>query len=88
MSDTELHDVRLRRVAMRSARRGTKEMDIILSRYATDRLPNMTAAELDHYEDLLNENDQDLYAWITGQSAAPDAHVPLIAAIRDHISGN
>ena len=57
---TETHEIRLKRLAMRSMRRGIKEMDLILSRYAEERLPQMSTAELDRYEALLSENDQDL----------------------------
>ena len=78
---TEAHDTRLKRLKMRSMRRGIKEMDIILSRFAEERLAAMTGPELDRYEALLNENDQDLYQWVSGQKPAPDALQPLIAEI-------
>jgi antitoxin CptB len=41
----------------------------------------MTEAELKRYDDLLSENDQDLYQWVTGQVAAPEAYVDLISDI-------
>ena len=49
-------------------RRGTKEMDILLMRFSEARLAALSPAELDLYEALLEENDQDLYQWITGQT--------------------
>lgn len=81
MSQTEPRDIRLKRLNMRSMRRGTKEMDIILIRYAEARLAAMDDAGLDAYEALLDENDQDLYQWISGQTAAPEQHAPLVADI-------
>ncbi|WP_417719307.1 succinate dehydrogenase assembly factor 2 [Salipiger sp.] len=78
---TETAEHRLKRLAMRSMRRGIKEMDIILVRYADARLATMSAAELDTYEVLLEENDQDLYQWVSGQSAAPEHLRPLVADI-------
>lgn len=78
---TEAHDIRLKRLTMRSARRGIKEMDIILTRYAEARLADMDAADLDRYEALLDENDQDLYQWVSGQVAPPAEHAPLISEI-------
>lgn len=77
----EAHDIRLKRLYMRSIRRGIKEMDIILGRYADTRLPQLDEASLDTYDTLLSENDQDLYQWVTGQTPAPDALAPLIADI-------
>jgi len=67
---------------MRSMRRGTKEMDLILMRFAEARLDAMDAQTLDAYDVLLSENDQDLYQWVSGQVPAP-AHVEkLISDIR------
>ena len=79
---TETPDARLKRLRMRSMRRGIKEMDLILDRYAKARLGDLSAADLDLYEGLLQENDHDLYAWVTGQSAPPEPLAGLIADIR------
>lgn len=88
MSDsTEPREHRLKRMKMRSMRRGIKEMDIILERYADETLESMTEAELDLYDALLHENDQDLYQWVTGQQPAPDRFKRLISAISVAISG-
>lgn len=77
----ETPDIRLKRLYMRSIRRGIKEMDIILGRYAETRLPELDKASLDTYDALLSENDQDLYQWVTGQASAPDALAQMIADI-------
>lgn len=66
---------------MRSMRRGIKEMDIILSRFAEAHLANLGEDELERYEALLSENDQDIYGWITGQSAPPGRFAALIGRI-------
>lgn len=66
---------------MRSMRRGILEMDLILSRFAGSDLAALAPAELDAYEALLEENDQDLLAWITGALPPPDEHAPLLARI-------
>ena len=67
---------------MRSWRRGTKEMDLVLGPYADAQLSAMTEAELDAYDSLLEEADQDLMAWMLGQKAPPAAHDGLIAVLR------
>ncbi|WP_371056061.1 MULTISPECIES: succinate dehydrogenase assembly factor 2 [unclassified Rhodosalinus] len=79
---TETAETRRRRLSMRSMRRGTKEMDLILQGFAEARLAGMDDAALDAYEALLEENDQDLYAWVAGQSEPPARHAPLIGEIR------
>lgn len=77
----ETAEARLKRMAMRSWRRGTKEMDLVLGPFADAHLAALLPADLDLYDALLQENDQDLMAWILGQSAAPPALTPLLARI-------
>lgn len=77
----ETAEARLKRMAMRSWRRGTKEMDLILGPYADARLATMDEATLVTYDRLLQENDQDLLPWILGQSAPPGDLAALIADI-------
>ena len=67
---------------MRSMRRGIKEMDLILSAYAGARLTGMAETQLDLYDRLLEENDHDLYQWVTGQSQAPEPYGDMIADIQ------
>ncbi|HSF64500.1 MAG TPA: succinate dehydrogenase assembly factor 2 [Paracoccaceae bacterium] len=81
---TETPEARLKRMRMRSWRRGTKEMDLILGPWADAHLDGLSAAELETFDALLAENDQDLMAWVLGQGAAPSAIAPLLARIADH----
>ena len=78
---SEPREIRIKRLKMRSMRRGIKEMDLILQAYAERALDGMDAAGLDLYEALLHENDQDLYKWVTGQIAAPAPYGDLIGEI-------
>ncbi len=78
----EPRETRLKRLKMRSMRRGIKEMDIILSRFADEALGAMDARALDAYEALLEQNDQDLYQWVTGQAAPPGDFDAIVGEIR------
>ena len=78
----EPRDVRLRRMSMRSMRRGIREMDIILMRYAETRLDALSADQLDIYDALLEESDHDLYQWVSGHVAPPAHYATMI----DHIA--
>jgi antitoxin CptB len=83
-SADETPETRLRRLGIRSIRRGIREMDLILGAFAADAgagLAALAPAELDAYEVLLEENDHDLLAWITGAAPAPTALAPMIARI-------
>lgn len=79
---TESSEARLKRMSMRSWRRGTKEMDLILGPWSDAHLSGLSAEKLDLYDRLLVENDQDLMAWILG-NAAPPHH---LAAFLDEIA--
>jgi antitoxin CptB len=68
-------------MSMRSWRRGTKEMDLILGPYADAHLAQMPDAELAIYDRLLEENDTDLLPMILGQQATPDYLTEIIAKI-------
>ncbi len=75
---SEPHEARIKRLKMRSMRRGIKEMDLILQAYAERNLDDMDDAGLTLYDALLQENDQDLYQWVTGQAPAPQPYGDLI----------
>ena len=77
----ETPDTRIKRLKMRSMRRGIKEMDIILSAYADNSLAQMSEADITLYDALLNENDQDLYSWVTGQTVPPEKFTDMLADI-------
>ena len=79
MSETQ--EARLKRMAMRSWRRGMKEMDLILGPYADAHLAAMAEDRLVVFDKLLEENDQDLLPWVLGQNPAPGYLTELISEI-------
>jgi len=81
MTQAEPHDTRLKRLKMRSWRRGTKEMDLILGPFADSELASLDTDTLETYERMLAENDQDLYQWASGQIPAPEDFAALMARI-------
>ena len=83
----EPRDTRLRRLRMRSMRRGIKEMDLILQDFAQRRLADMSDADLALYDRLLSENDHDLYAWVAGAGQAPEPYRALVAEIAEGARG-
>ena len=77
-----------KRLKMRSMRRGIKEMDLILKNFADLKLNSMSEAELENFENLLSENDQDLYQWSTGQVNPKKEFVDLLNDIKKFISNS
>ena len=64
-------DERRRRILFRAWHRGMREMDLIMGRFAEDRLNAMSDAELDVFELLIEAPDRDLLAWITEREDVP-----------------
>jgi antitoxin CptB len=77
----ETPENRLKRLKMRAWRRGTKEMDMILGPFADGNLSTLSGAELDEFDALLHENDQDLYLWVSGKSAPPGQFTSILTKI-------
>jgi len=71
MSDAPA-ETRLRMIRYRAWHRGIRETDLILGPFADQRVESLTPAQLEAFEALLEQPDQLLYAWITGEEDAPD----------------
>lgn len=84
-----MDDTRLKRLAMRSKRRGIKEMDLILGAFADGAMAGLPGPDLDLYEALLAENDHDLYQWVTARLGTgamprgPQAYAALLDQIAE-----
>lgn len=81
----EPRDASLRRLRMRSMRRGIKEMDLILSTFAEAHLDTLSDSDLLLYDAMLAENDHDLYQWVSGQQPSPDRYGALLSRISSQI---
>jgi antitoxin CptB len=79
-----MDETRVKRARLRAWRRGFREADLILGPFADARTGAMSADELGRFERLLEQNDQDLYAWIVGAAPTPaEFDDELMAALRD-----
>jgi antitoxin CptB len=78
-------EIRRRRAAYRACHRGTKEMDLVLGRFAVARLAEMTHRELDDFERLLALPDPLLTQWFhRGEEPEEAAFAALIGALRSY----
>jgi len=81
-------DERRRRLLFRSWHRGTREMDLIMGRFADANIGALSEAEVDAYERLTDVSEPDLYAWITGERpVAPEHDTALFHRLR-HFARN
>lgn len=75
-------DARRRKLLFRSWHRGIREMDLVLGGFADAYIDALTDAELDQYERLLELQDADLLAWVTGEAPVPaNQATPLLSKI-------
>jgi antitoxin CptB len=65
-------DDRRKRLLYRAWHRGTREMDLIVGRFADTHLAVLTDAEFDEFEHLIDVPDPDLYAALTGARPLPE----------------
>jgi antitoxin CptB len=77
-------DPRRRRILFRAWHRGIREMDLIFGQFADCELPTLPEAELDEFERILTEDDNDLFKWICGEKELPEhLQTPLFGRISE-----
>ena len=64
-------DVRRRKLLFRAWRRGVREMDLIVGRFADVHIDKFDEAALDDFERLIEAPNADLYAWVVGADDMP-----------------
>jgi antitoxin CptB len=62
---------RRKRLRFRAWRRGFKEADLIMGRFAEAHLDTLAPAELDEFERLLDAPDTEVYGWLCGRAEVP-----------------
>ena len=68
-------------------RRGMKELDVLLERYARGTLPGAGAAELRIFDELLELPDPLLAGYFLAGDTPPEAHLAqLVARIRTYVA--
>ncbi len=62
---------RAKKALLRSWRRGIREMDLILGRFADAAIHDLNEEELIQYEQILDVPDVDLFSFMTGEREMP-----------------
>jgi antitoxin CptB len=73
-------DVRRRRLLFRAWRRGVREMDLIIGRFADAYIEAFDAQGLDDFERLIEAPNAELYSWVTGSEIPPMAYDTAVLA--------
>ena len=80
-------DPRRRRALFRAWHRGTREMDLLLGRFADAHIADLSERDLADFEALMEVPDRRLFAWVTGARAGrrQNYSTPLyLALVRYH----
>ncbi|WEK42596.1 MAG: succinate dehydrogenase assembly factor 2 [Candidatus Sphingomonas colombiensis] len=77
------HAIRLKRLKFRSWHRGTREADMMIGGFFDAHHVDWSAAELDWFETLLEEQDVDIMGWAIGSIPCPPQwDGPMMQAMR------
>jgi antitoxin CptB len=80
-------DARRRRARFRAWHRGTREMDLLLGRFADAYIASLSDSDLVAFEAVLELPDPDLFVWIIGpERDTPGSASPILRSIRDFYS--
>ncbi|SKA33364.1 succinate dehydrogenase assembly factor 2 [Consotaella salsifontis] len=76
-------DIRRRKALFRSWHRGTREMDLVLGRFADAELEVLSDDELTQYEELMEHPDVTLFSWLAQDAPAPkEVETPVFKRIK------
>ena len=77
-------DARRRRLLFRCWHRGTREMDLVLGRFADTQLATLNERDLAELERWLDVPDQQIFAWVNGMEQVPKSYdTALFRLLRD-----
>ena len=71
-----------KKLSIRSWRRGTKELDLILGQFSQENLINFEMSELELYEQFLSNDDHLIYNWLFEKEDSPRIYKNLVKQIK------
>ena len=75
-----------KKLSIRSWRRGTKELDLILGRFSDENITNLEISELHLYEQLLSNDDHLIYNWLFEKEESPKIFKILVEKIQESMN--
>jgi antitoxin CptB len=72
---------RQKKLLFRAWHRGTREADLMVGRFAQIYVPTLDEAGMDIFEEFLDENDPDIFDWVTGKTPLP--MLPITPLLQD-----
>lgn len=63
--------IRRKRLKYRSWHRGTKELDMFFGAFADKHLDDLTDAQIDRYETIIEQDEHAIYGWLVRRQPVP-----------------
>ena len=79
-------EIMRKKLLIRSWRRGTKELDLILGRFSDENITKLDISELDLYEQLLSKDDHLIYSWLFEKEESPKIFKILVEKIQESMN--
>ena len=76
---------RIAKISYRLRYRSTREMDLIFRKFWENFKDNCSDGELANFEKLVEEDDHDLYCWVSGVKDVPADYQSLVHQIAKQI---
>ena len=81
---TEDLDILRKKLRFRAWHRGTKEVDLMMGRFADSRLDDYDYDQLMQFAALLEAADLEVYDWVIGKTPTPEAYqTPVMDELKD-----
>ena len=89
LSSADLEEKR-RRMLYHSKQRGWLELDLILGTFAEKHLATLGAKDIEDYALILEEENPDMFKWLSGQIPVPEnlTNLPVMKLLLQHIHEN
>jgi antitoxin CptB len=85
--DNAPSDMRRRRLLFRATHRGTYENDLMIGGFVRAHLMELTEADVDALEVVIEMPDTDLADWLTGRvPMPPEEETPMLRRMRDFLA--
>ena len=75
-----------KKLSIRSWRRGTKELDLILGQFSDENISKFQISELYLYEQLLSNDDHLIYSWLFEKEESPKIFKILVEKIQESMN--
>ncbi|KAK9810807.1 hypothetical protein WJX73_009055 [Symbiochloris irregularis] len=85
--DSEERRKEVHRLLYRAKQRGFLELDLLVGSWAEAHVPQMDPAALQHFQEVLVQENPDMFKWLTGQAPAPPEmlHNPVFKELQGDV---